>query len=166
MKSLKTLVCATSFALCFGAASMASAATIGPVGATFSTPGGTITVKSPSSAQFPVTCSINFTGVVNTNGTVTINGATVGGTNPLCGLPKMKGFPSPGWVLTANSTSTGTVSGVGYTIDSAIDTDCGPSTIQVGWNGTTITASNQALTPNCTVTNLSVTPNTTLVITP
>ncbi|RUP88031.1 protein activator of alkane oxidation PraB, partial [Corynebacterium propinquum] len=28
MKSLKTLVCATSFAMCFGAASMASAASV------------------------------------------------------------------------------------------------------------------------------------------
>jgi hypothetical protein len=166
MKSLKTLVCVTSFALCFGAASMASAATIGPVGQTFSTPGGTITVKSPSSFQAPVTCSINFTGVVNANGTATINGATVGGSNMLCSLPKMKNFPTPGWVLTAASTTAGTVTNVGYTISSLVNTDCGPSNIQVAWNGTTLSATNQALSGNCTVSSLSVTPTPALVITP
>ena len=165
MKSFKTLVCVTSFALCFGAASMATAATIGPVNTNFTTPGGTITVKSPSSLQAPVTCTINFAGKVNANGTASITNATVSGSSPLCSLPKMK-FPAGGWLLTATSTSAGNVQSVGYTIDSAIDTDCGPSTIQVGWTGTALTATNQALAPNCTVTNLLVTPTPALTITP
>lgn len=166
MKTLKALVCVTSFAVCVGAASMASAATIGPVGQTFNTPGGTITVKSPSSFQAAVTCSINFSGVVNANGTATINGAVVSGTSALCGLPQMKNFPTPGWILTATSATAGTVSNVGYTIDSVIDTDCGPSTINVAWDGTKLTATNQPLSGSCTVTNLSATPDHTITITP
>lgn len=171
MKGIKTLVSAGSFALCLGAASLASAATIGPAGTTFSTPGGSITVKSPSSFQAPVTCDINFKGRVNSNGTATIYDATVSGSNVLCGLPKMKSFPDPGWILTLitnpdNTVDTGTVQNVGYTISFLPATNCGPSTINVTWDGTSLHAANQTLSGNCTVVNLDATPNTPLTVTP
>lgn len=173
MKGFKTLVSASSFALCMGAASLASAATIGAPGTLFETPGGSITVKSPSSYQAAVTCSINFKGRVNNDGTATIYDATVSGSNPLCGLPKMKGFPTPGWVLSLatnpdGTVTKGTVTNVGYTIAFVPATNCGPTNIDVLWNGTTLSANNQLLSGNCTVSSLSVTPVSTppLTVTP
>ena len=160
MKSLKTLVCVTSFALCFGAASMASAATFSPGGATFTTnAGGSITVKSPSSFGGAVTCNISFTGTVRADGSAAdITAATVSGTSQLCSLPHMTNLP---WVLSP----AGTVTNVGYTI-AAIPplipaTNCGPSTIAVTLanvtGGASLGASNQPLTGGCTVHSLTVT---------
>ncbi|MFC6300901.1 protein activator of alkane oxidation PraB [Pseudomonas sp. CCM 7893] len=152
MKSLKTLVCATSFAMCFGAASMATAASVSPEGP-FSTNAGTIVVKSPSSFGAAVTCGITFTGNVS-GGVASINGATLTG-GGLCGLPKLTNIP---WVLTAASPTTGTVTNVGYQITSIPATNCGPTTIAVAWTaGTkTLSAASQALSGNCTVVSLSV----------
>ncbi|MGF6094644.1 alkane oxidation protein activator PraB [Pseudomonas sp. 18175] len=168
MKPWNSIVSTTLLVACFGAASMATAATIGPAGQTFNTPGGTITVKSPSTLQIPLTCDINFSGVVNTNGTVTINGVSLGGSgnSALCTFPHMKNLPAPGWVLTATSATAGTVSNVGFTIDLGVDTDCGPSSINVAWDGSKLTATNQVLSGSCTVTNLSATPDHTITVTP
>ncbi|KWU52661.1 alkane oxidation protein activator PraB [Pseudomonas palleroniana] len=152
MKSLKTLVCATSFAMCFGAASMASAASVAPDGP-FSTNAGTIVVKSPSSFGAAVTCGITFTGNVS-GGVASINGATLTG-GGLCALPTLTNLP---WVLTAATGTTGTVTNVGYKINSVPATNCGPTTIAVAWNPSskTLSAANQALSGNCTVVSLSV----------
>ncbi|MBT2372276.1 alkane oxidation protein activator PraB [Pseudomonas fluorescens] len=152
MKSLKTLVCATSFAMCFGAASMATAASVSPEGP-FSTNAGTIVVKSPSSFGAAVTCGITFTGNVS-GGVASINGASLTG-GGLCSLPTLTNIP---WVLTAASATTGTVTNVGYKIASVPATNCGPTTINVAWTpGTkTLSAANQSLSGNCTVVSLSV----------
>ncbi|AZF42429.1 protein activator of alkane oxidation PraB [Pseudomonas sp. R1-43-08] len=152
MKSLKTLVCATSFAMCFGAASMASAASVSPDGP-FSTNAGTIVVKSPSSFGAAVTCGITFTGNVS-GGVASINGATLTG-GGLCALPKLTNLP---WVLTASTGTTGTVTNVGYKISSIPATNCGPTPIAVTWAaGTkTLSAANQSLSGNCTVESLNV----------
>ncbi|QLG93789.1 protein activator of alkane oxidation PraB [Pseudomonas yamanorum] len=152
MKSLKTLVCATSFAMCFGAASMATAASVSPEGP-FSTNAGTIVVKSPSSFGAAVTCGITFTGNVS-GGVASINGASLTG-GGLCSLPTLTNIP---WVLTAASPTTGTVTNVGYKITSIPATNCGPTTIAVAWTaGTkTLSAANQSLSGNCTVVSLSV----------
>ncbi|AUO23931.1 MULTISPECIES: alkane oxidation protein activator PraB [unclassified Pseudomonas] len=163
MKSLKTLVSLTALTVCMGAASMASAASFSPIGASI-TANGSITVKSPSSFQQPVTCNILFQGVVNADGTANINSATVSGSNSLCALPKMTNLP---WKLSATSVTAGTVTNVGYTIAGAPPiipaTNCGPTTIAVGLASTaspassTITATNQTLTGSCTVVSLSLT---------
>ncbi|MGH8452205.1 alkane oxidation protein activator PraB [Pseudomonas sp.] len=152
MKSLKTLVCATSFAMCFGAASMASAASVSPDGP-FSTNAGTIVVKSPSSFGAAVTCGITFTGNVS-GGVASINGASLTG-GGLCALPTLTNLP---WVLTAASGTTGTVTNVGYKISSIPATNCGPTTIAVAWDPSskTLSAANQSLSGNCTVVSLSV----------
>ncbi|AZF37270.1 protein activator of alkane oxidation PraB [Pseudomonas sp. R4-39-08] len=152
MKSLKTLVCATSFAMCFGAASMASAASVSPDGP-FSTNAGTIVVKSPSSFGAAVTCGITFTGNVS-GGVASINGATLTG-GGLCSLPTLTNLP---WVLTASTGTTGTVTNVGYKITSIPATNCGPTPIAVNWAaGTkTLSAANQSLSGNCTVVSLNV----------
>jgi hypothetical protein len=152
MKSLKTLVCATSFAMCFGAASMASAASVSPDGP-FSTNAGTIVVKSPSSFGAAVTCGITFTGNVS-GGVASINGASLTG-GGLCALPTLTNLP---WVLTAASGTTGTVTNVGYKITSIPATNCGPTTIAVAWDPSskTLSAANQSLSGNCTVVSLSV----------
>ncbi|AZF15964.1 alkane oxidation protein activator PraB [Pseudomonas sp. R3-18-08] len=152
MKSLKTLVCATSFAMCFGAASMASAASVSPDGP-FSTNAGTIVVKSPSSFGAAVTCGITFTGNVS-GGVASINGATLTG-GGLCSLPTLTNLP---WVLTASTGTTGTVTNVGYKITSIPATNCGPTPIAVTWAaGTkTLSAANQSLSGNCTVVSLNV----------
>ena len=171
MKGIKTLVSAGSFALCLGAASLASAATIGPAGTLFTTPGGNITVKSPSSFQAAVTCDIEFKGRVNSDGTATIYDATVSGSNPLCGLPKMKGFPTPGWVLSLDTNpdgtvTKGTVTNVGYTISFIPATNCGPTNIDVTWDGTALHATSQPLSGSCTVVSLNATPSPALTVTP
>ncbi|EPL07146.1 protein activator of alkane oxidation PraB [Pseudomonas sp. TH05] len=166
MKGIKTLVSAAAIAVCLGAASMASAASIiikdpdaptGPVDGPFSTSAGQIVVKSPSSLQAPVTCGITFTGNVS-GGIATINGASLTG-GGLCALPVLKNIPSPGWVLTASSLTNGTVTNVGYTIASFPSTNCGPNTIAVTWNESTktLSGSNIGLTGNCTIVSLSAT---------
>ncbi|MCU7646368.1 alkane oxidation protein activator PraB [Pseudomonas piscis] len=154
MKGIKTLVSATAIAVCLGAASMANAATIVPNGA-FTTSAGTIVVKSPSSFGAPVTCGITFSGNVS-GGVATITGASLTG-GGLCGLPKLKNIPSPGWVLTANDLTNGTVTNVGFTVAFPAS-NCGASTIAVKWDPATktISANNQALSGNCSVDSLAV----------
>ncbi|WP_248750013.1 alkane oxidation protein activator PraB [Pseudomonas sp. MWU15-20650] len=153
MKSLKTLVCVASFALCFGAASMATAATITPDGP-FSTSAGSIVVKSPSSFGAAVTCGITFTGNVS-GGVASINGATLTG-GGLCSLPTLTNLP---WVLTATAPTAGNVTNVGYKIASIPATNCGPTPIVVAWDAASkkLTATNQSLSGNCTVVSLDVT---------
>ncbi|WP_430443949.1 MAG: alkane oxidation protein activator PraB [Pseudomonas piscis] len=166
MKGIKTLVSATAIAVCLGAASMANAASIvfdngtnPPIlSGNFTTPGGSITVRSPSSFGAPVTCNINFSGSIN-NGIASITGATVSGSNPLCSLPKITGLP---WTLTANSTTAGTVTNVGYSISSFPSTNCGPTTIAVAWSNTTNSLSlstPQSLAGGCTVDVLNAKPD-------
>ncbi|WP_026137098.1 alkane oxidation protein activator PraB [Pseudomonas sp. CBZ-4] len=162
MKSLKTLVCATSFAMCFGAASMASAAVITPEGP-FTNLTGSITVLSPSSS-LPVTCTLTASGTVS-GGIATISSATFTG-GILCPLAQLKSLPNPGWVLKALTTTTGTLSNVGYVINGAPPlipkSDCGPTNINVTWNQGThvLGATNQTLlgqgTGNCTIQTLTV----------
>lgn len=162
MKSLKTLVCVTSFALSFGAASMASAASIVPNGP-FTNLTGTITVLSPSSSA-PVTCTLTASGTV-AGGVATISSASFTG-GILCPLAQLKSLPTPGWVLTATSLSAGTLSNVGYVINGAPPliprSDCGPTSIAVTWNQSThvFGATNQTLlgqgTGNCTIQSLTV----------
>lgn len=159
MKSLKTLVSLTALTVCMGAASMANAASISPEGP-FTTTGGTIVVQSPSSFGGSVTCGITFSGNVS-GGVATINNAALTG-GGLCGLPTLKNIPSPGWVLTASSGTTGKVANVGYTIKKTIvipATDCGPSSIDVTWDPAahTLTAANQALSGGCNIVSLTTT---------
>lgn len=155
MKSLKTLVCVTSFALCFGAASMASAASVSPNGP-FTTSAGTIVVTSPSSSGLPITCGVTFGGTV-AGGVATITSASLSG-GGLCSLPTLKNIPSPGWVLSATSLTTGTVANVGWTVVFPAS-NCGAGTINVVWNDSTqtlTTPSSQPLSGNCAVQSLSV----------
>lgn len=161
MKSLKTLVSLSALAVCMGAASMANAVSLSPINTGF-TATGSITVKSPSSIQIPVTCSVTFTGNVDGSGLGKITDVVVGGSNSLCNLPQTTNKP---WTLTATSltapTAVGNVTNVGYNITASgvIPSNCGPSTINVGYNNTTkvLTASNQPLSGSCTVQSLSVT---------
>jgi len=167
MKGIKTLVSATAIAVCMGAASMASAATIGPNGPFSAT--GSITVKSPSSFQAAVTCPVVASGTVS-GGVATITSFSTSSGSGLCQLQQFKNLPSPGWVITAASATTGTIANVGYTISSLPSTNCGPSTINVSWAssgsvGGTLSATNQALSGNCTVSSLSVSAPT-ITITP
>lgn len=167
MKSFKTLVSLTALTVCMGAASMANAYSITPINTDFTAP-GTITVKSPSSFQAAVNCTATFAGRVDGAGVAKINTVTVSG-GGLCNLPQITGLP---WTLTAtgpNGVLSGTVSNVGYTIASTFlypASNCGPSTINVGYNGSALTASNQNLSGSCTVVSLSVTPSPALTIIP
>ncbi|MGC6372004.1 alkane oxidation protein activator PraB [Pseudomonas sp. K2I15] len=157
MKSLKTLVSLTALTVCMGAASMANAFSLSPINSNFTAP-GTISVKSPSSLQLPITCNVTFTGTINGSGVASINGAAVSGSNSLCSLPQITGLP---WILTATGSAGGSVTNVGYNITASgvIPSHCGPSTITVGYNNTSqvLTATNQALAGSCTVQSLSVT---------
>ncbi|MBN2992553.1 protein activator of alkane oxidation PraB [Pseudomonas cedrina subsp. fulgida] len=166
MKSLKTLVSLSALAVCMGAASMANAVSIAPVSSTFSA-SGSLTVKSPSSFQLPITCDVKFDGTVNGAGIASINTVTVSGSNNLCKLPKITGVP---WTLTATTLSgsagTGNVTNVGYTIPGSVfpASNCGPATVAVSYNnGTgvlTATPANQPLGSSCTLQSLSVTVTT------
>lgn len=169
MKSLKALVSLTALTVCMGAASMATAATIAPAGAAFSTPAGSITVTSPASFGAPVTCSIVFTGTVAASGAnASITGATVSGSNPLCGVPVLLGLP---WTLTANTatgpdTFAGTVSGVNFKIVS--NCASAPATINVVYNNSThtITVPSAQTVGSCKITALTATPSPTLTVNP
>ncbi len=116
MKSLKTLVSLSALVVCMGAASMANAFSISPINSSF-VASGSLTVKSPSSFQQNITCTVQFNGTVDSAGVANISTVTVGGSNTLCGLPKITGTP---WLLNATgltgSVGTGLVSNVGYTI--------------------------------------------------
>ncbi|KAA8695528.1 MULTISPECIES: alkane oxidation protein activator PraB [Pseudomonas] len=165
MKSFKTLVCVSSFALCFGAASMASAASFSPVGATFVTGAtGSIEVKSPSSFQNSVTCKAVFEGKVRADGKADITKVTISqGTSSLCDLPQITGLP---WLLEPLTATTGKAHNVGYKIVTPgfpPPTNCGPSSIDVLLSSTpapspsiTLTANNQPLSGSCTVVKLNV----------
>ncbi|AMW83151.1 MULTISPECIES: alkane oxidation protein activator PraB [Pseudomonas] len=167
MKSLKTLVCVGSFALCFGAASMANAAyTIAPAGSPFATT-GSITVKSPASLQQPVTCNIAFSGQVAADGTYAqINSATVNGSNPLCGVPKLLNLP---WKLQvtagANPSYTGTVS-----VNFSVVSNCASAAVPIAvtWNNGSnlLSIATQQAVGSCTITALTATPNPAFVISP
>ncbi|KRP70747.1 protein activator of alkane oxidation PraB [Pseudomonas paralactis] len=164
MKSLKTLVSLSALAVCMGAASMANAYSISPVNSSFTAP-GTISVKSPSSFQATVNCGATFTGNVNASGVAQITGVSVTG-GGLCALPKISGLP---WVLSATGPAAGSVTNVGYNIAASVlypASNCGPSTIAVGYSGGVLTATNQTLSGNCTVVSLSVTPSPTFTIVP
>lgn len=164
MKSFKTLVSLTALAACMGAASMANAFSISPVSTSFTAP-GTISVKSPSSFQATVNCGATFTGNVDATGVAKITGVSITG-GGLCALPKITGLP---WTLTATAAAAGNVTNVGYTIASTIlypASNCGPSTIAVGYSGGVLTATNQTLSGSCTVVSLSVTPSPALTIVP
>lgn len=167
MKSLKTLVCATSFALCFGAVSMANAATIAPAGAAFST-AGSITVTSPASLNLPVTCNIVFTGTVAADGSgASITGATVSGSNSLCAVPVLQGLP---WSLAVTgggpTAFTGTVSGVKFKVLS--DCTASPVTIAVGFNNSTNTLSvpSAQTVGSCKITALTAVPTPAFTVSP
>lgn len=169
MKSLKTLVSLSALVACMGAASMANAVSISPASGAFSAT-GSLTVKSPSSLQFPITCSVKFDGAVS-GGIASINTVTVSGSNPLCALPQITGTP---WTLTATSlsgtTGGGNVTNVGYSIPAAgyPASNCGPSTVVVAYNNSTkvltINPVNQPLGSSCTLQALSVTVSTGQVI--
>lgn len=162
MKSLKTLVSLSALAVCMGAASMANAVSLSPLNTGF-TATGTIVTKSPSSFQIPITCNVTFTGSVNSAGLGIITSAVVSGSSDVCSYPQTS--PYLPWTLTATSLSgaaaLGTVAGVGFNINHAPlpVTTCGPSVISVGYSNTThvLTASGQAVAPNCTVQTLNVT---------
>ncbi|WP_460135745.1 alkane oxidation protein activator PraB [Pseudomonas sp. S1_E04] len=167
MKSFKTLVCATSFAMCFGAASMANAATIAPAGSAFST-SGSITVTSPASLNLPVTCNITFTGTVAGNGSgASITGASVSGSNSLCSVPVLQGLP---WALNVASggpdSFTGTVAGVRFKILS--DCSSTPVTINVNWKNSTNTLSvpSAQTVGSCKITALTAVPSPAFTVTP
>ncbi|AIG00824.1 protein activator of alkane oxidation PraB [Pseudomonas fluorescens] len=160
MKSLKTLVCVSSFALCFGAASMANAVAITPDGP-FTTNQGTIVVKTPS-APGDITCNVTFGGNV-AGGIATITSASLSGP-VLCSLPTLKNIPTPGWVLTPSTfdtvsqTGTGVVTGVGWTIVFPAS-NCGPGPLDVKWDEASKTLSSnvsQPLSGNCFVRSLNV----------
>ncbi|SDR16155.1 hypothetical protein SAMN04490186_3699 [Pseudomonas grimontii] len=167
MKSLKTLVSLSALAVCMGAASMANAVSIAPVSSNFSA-SGSLTVKSPSSFQLPITCDVKFDGSVNNVGIASITKVTVSGSNNLCKLPQITGVP---WTLTATSLSgtsgSGNVTNVGYTIPASVlypASNCGPSTVTVAYNNSTgvLTTSptSQPLGSSCTLQSLSVTVTT------
>ncbi|MBK3479456.1 protein activator [Pseudomonas sp. MF6751] len=167
MKSLKTLVCATSFALCFGAVSMANAATIAPAGQGFTT-AGSITVTSPASLNLPVTCNIVFTGSVAANGaSASITGAQVSGSNALCSVPQLLGLP---WTLNVASGGpdafNGTVSGVNFKILNNCSTS--PVTINVGFKNSTntLTVPSAQTVGSCKITALTATPSPAFTVTP
>ncbi|QZI67956.1 protein activator [Pseudomonas protegens] len=163
MQSIKTLVSVASFAICLGAASMASAATIAPAGASFSAP-GTISVSSPASFGIPVNCNINFSGTVAANGSsASITNATVSGSNSLCGVPVLLNLP---WTLTASSATAGTVTGVNFKILSNCSST--PVTINATWNNATNTLSipSAQSVGSCKITALSVKPNPAFTVTP
>lgn len=159
MQSIKTFVSVASFAICMGAASMASAVSISPVSQAFSAP-GSITVTSPASLGIPVTCNITFTGTTAANGAnASITSATVSGTNSLCGIPVMQNLP---WTLTPATTTTGSVSGVSF----AIGSNCGTATIAVTYTGGVLSIPATQTVGSCKITKLSVTPNPTFTINP
>ncbi|WP_099169688.1 MULTISPECIES: alkane oxidation protein activator PraB [Pseudomonas] len=168
MKSLKNLISLSAFAICLGAASMASAVTVAPAGAAFSTPAGAISVSSPASFGVPVSCTINFSGSVASNGaSATITNATVSGSNPLCGLPTMLGLP---WTLTPTGTGSnvfaGTVSGVNFNILGNCASS--PTTIAVTFNNSTNTLSipSTQTVGKCKISALNVKPTPAFTVSP
>ncbi|TFY89681.1 protein activator [Pseudomonas nabeulensis] len=118
--------------------------------------------------NLPVTCNIVFTGTVAADGSgASITGATVSGSNALCGVPVLQGLP---WALNVASGGpndfTGTVSGVKFKILS--DCTATPVTIAVGWNNSTNTLSvpSAQTVGSCKITALTAVPNPAFTVTP
>lgn len=160
MRTLKIRACVGAAAVAVIAfSSLASAATIGPAGASFSAP-GTMNVSTPIAPN--VSCGVTLSGVVASDGTYAqINSVVVTG-GGLCGVPQIIGLP---WKLVATSTTAGNVANVGFSV---LGANCGPSTINGTWSNTTntLTASNQPLSGNCKINSLSVSPNPAFTVSP
>ncbi|ABR85000.1 TPA: protein activator [Pseudomonas aeruginosa] len=162
MKSIKSLPSLAALAFCLSASSLASAATITPVGTAFTAP-GTISVSSPASLQVPVNCNVTFKGTTAPDGSyASIDSVTVSGSNPLCNVPQMTGLP---WRLTVSSVTSGQVDGVGFKI---LTSTCGPSTVYGAWSNATntLSGSNQPLAGNCKINSLSVNPSPAFTVNP
>ncbi|NVZ50507.1 protein activator of alkane oxidation PraB [Pseudomonas sp. B6002] len=162
MKSLKTLLMAGALTLCASATSIASAGTFSPYNMPFTTVGGTITLKSPSTFGAALTCAIQLTGHIAHDGLVAYySSATITGTNALCSLYKMNDMPM---VLTSITGSAGTLSNVSFTVVGAPPiipaTHCSAATISVSVfndaGGLTSVANNQVLPGSCTVLSMRV----------
>ncbi|MFE1811714.1 alkane oxidation protein activator PraB [Metapseudomonas otitidis] len=158
MKMSKISVATAALALCMGASS-AMAVTITPTNTKFSAKG--VSVVKPGFLP-AVTCNVEFIGTTNNNtATITAVNITGGGS---CALAGTSGLP---WTLTATSTTTGTVSGVKFTV-AGVNCSSSPVTVNGAWSNS---ANTLTLTPNqpvgsCTIQSLSVSPNPAFTVLP
>lgn len=159
MKMSKISVATAALALCMGASS-AMAVTITPTNTKFSAKG--VSVVKPGLLP-AVTCNVEFIGTTNNNNTATITAVNITGGGS-CALAGTAGLP---WTLTATSTTTGTVSGVKFTV-AGVNCSSSPVTVSGAWSNS---ANTLTLTPNqqvgsCTIQSLSVSPNPAFTVLP
>ncbi|MCX4161868.1 MULTISPECIES: alkane oxidation protein activator PraB [Paraburkholderia] len=170
MKSVKMRVFGGAVvAMCAAFSAATFAATIAPAGVSFSAP-GTIVFSTPNFAN--VSCGISMSGVVASDGSYAqINSVAVTGAG-LCGLPQVLGLP---WKVVASSPTTVSITNVGFSFQLSVFGECGPSTINGGWNNTTNTlfarnqplaTSNPSSTGQCELNALSVNPSPALTVSP
>ncbi|PCE28764.1 hypothetical protein BWP39_00815 [Paraburkholderia acidicola] len=163
MKSLKTRVCGGAVvAMCVAFSAATFAATIGPVGISFSATGS---ITNSTQIYANLSCTITMSGVVASDGSYAqINSAAITG-GGLCGLPVLNGLP---WKLVATSATTFSLEnfGFGYVVSGL--GECGPTTINGAWNNATNTLSalNQPLSGKCTVNSLSIKTSPALTVSP
>ncbi|MDG9779755.1 MULTISPECIES: alkane oxidation protein activator PraB [Pseudomonadaceae] len=160
MKMSKISVATAALALCMGASS-AMAVTITPTNTAFSATG--VSVVKPNAFLPAVTCNVQFIGTTNNNNTATINSVNITG-GGFCGAASAAGLP---WTLSATSTTTGTVSGVKFTV-AGVNCSSSPVTVNGAWSNA---ANTLTLTPNqkvgtCTIQSLSVSPNPAFTVLP
>jgi hypothetical protein len=167
MKSLKTFGCVTLFALCGGAISTASAATIAPAGSAFTT-AGTITIKSPLSFNMPVTCNFAMAGSVASDGSVAaITSAVFSGSNPICSIPVASNFV---WRLKLTGSGPDVFPGTLGALKLKVASDCSssPVNISVIWKNSTNTLSitSPQTVGACTITGLTASPSPAFTVSP
>ncbi len=149
MKTLKAISAGSVLVLGIALSASAFATSITPTGP-FSATGSTTLTQGPIS----LSCTANFTGTVNANGTATVTAASFSGATS-CGVIKATGFP---WTISATSVSSVNVAGI--TVSTPFG-NCGPSTIGASWSNTTseLSFNNAGLSGSCTVSGtLTTTP--------
>lgn len=162
MKDLNSLVSLLACVICLGSASTVNAYSLSPINAGFNAV-GTIVLKSPSSLQLAVTCTVSLSGNIDSMGVGRFTSATLNGLSALCISPQAMLIYPMVWTVTnlVSGSSAGSLEGVGYSASAlgAPSSHCGPSTILVSYDNQTarLTAINQPLSGSCTVQRLDVT---------
>lgn len=125
----------------------------------FSSSTSTLVLKSPATLQGNMTCTLNVSGAVNSSGVAVIT-SVAGLGSAYCQALKPKGLP---WSVSLGSIANATVTAVGFTLPPLLfgvpGADCGATPIGASWDNAShvLSAQNQALANQCTVTSLNIT---------
>ncbi|WP_248750014.1 alkane oxidation protein activator PraB [Pseudomonas sp. MWU15-20650] len=153
--ALKWILSTVLLANGVGVASVAQAFQFVPAGP-FTSAAGVLKIKTPSSFGATLTCALSMSGEVSAFTGLKITSVSITGPG-ICSLLKAKYLS---WPVSANSLSSVNISDMGFSLVGSVlpPSNCGVSEINANWNpaNKSVTASNQALSGNCTIEQLDI----------